>query len=118
MIHVDIWGPTSVTSLHGQKFFLTIIDDFSGYTWVHLMKNKGETKPVLSKFVTLIKNQFDRKIKIIRYENNQEFAWQEFYDIEGIVHQTSCVETPEQNVIVERKHQHILNVTSSILFSI
>jgi len=63
MIHVDIWGPTSVTSLHGQKFFLTIIDDFSGYTWVHLMKNKGETKPVLSKFVTLIKNSLIEKLK-------------------------------------------------------
>jgi len=116
MIHVDIWGPTSVTSLHGQKFILTIVDDFSRYTWVYLMKNKSETRPVLSKFVTLIKNQFDRKIKIIRSDNGQEFAWQEFYDIEDIVHQTSCVEMPEQNAIVERKHQHILNVTCSILF--
>ena len=116
MIHVDIWGPFASPSIHGHRFFLTVVDDHSRYTWIFLMRHKSETRTTLSNFINLINNQFGIKIKVIRSDNGNEFAYHDLYNSFGIIHQTSCIETPQQNYVVERKHQHIFNVTRSLIF--
>ena len=42
--------------------------------------------------------------------------WKIFLNSKGIIHQTTCIETPEQNGIAKRKHQHLLNVTRALIF--
>ncbi|XP_019084216.1 PREDICTED: uncharacterized protein LOC109125890 [Camelina sativa] len=65
----------------------------------------------------MIHRQYGKHIKIVRSDNGTEFTCltSEFRE-QGIVHQTSCVGTPQQNGRVERKHRHILNVARALLF--
>lgn len=56
-------------------------------------------------------------MKILRSDNGTEFMrMKEYFRSTGIIHQTSCVGTPEQNGRVERKHRHILNVARALRF--
>jgi hypothetical protein len=32
LVHMDIWGPLSIPSISGFKYFLTIVDDKSRFT--------------------------------------------------------------------------------------
>lgn len=47
LIHSDIWGPYSQTSLHRHHYFLTIVNNYRRTTWMYLMKFKSETKFIL-----------------------------------------------------------------------
>ncbi|XP_019416693.1 PREDICTED: uncharacterized protein LOC109327957 [Lupinus angustifolius] len=60
--------------------------------------------------------QFDKKLKCLRSDNGVEFLMHDHLSKKGIIHQRTCVETPQQNGIVERKHQHILNIARVIFF--
>ena len=47
IIHSNVCGPMSSSSLRGYAYYLSFIDDFSRKTWVYFMKRKDE---VFSKF--------------------------------------------------------------------
>ena len=72
------------------------------------MKAKSKVRPLIVSFYNMVHTQFQTTIKSIRTDNGLEFNMVDFYNSKGIIHQQSCVYTPQQNLVVERKHQHIL----------
>ncbi|XP_019241987.1 PREDICTED: uncharacterized protein LOC109222031 [Nicotiana attenuata] len=57
------------------------------------------------------------KSTIIRSDNGSEFFNSEchiLFQSYGMIHQSSCVHTPQQNGVVERKQRHILEVARAI----
>ena len=80
------------------------------------MKLKSETRNLIKNFIIFVHNQFNVIVKTIRSDNGTEFVYPKLYNKYGILHHTSCVATPQQNSVVERKHLYILNVTQSLLF--
>lgn len=116
LVHCDLWGPCNEVAYDGLKYFLTIVEDYSKCTWIYTLKYKSDVGITLQGFCKMIENQFESKIKIIRSHNGGEFNMKDFYLEKRIVHKKSCVETPQQNSVVERKHQHILNMGRALRF--
>jgi Integrase core domain len=119
LIHSDVWGPAPIDSYNHFKYFVTFIDDFSRTTWVFLLKGKDEVFLKFLEFYNFIENQYNANLKIFRSDNGTEYVnknFIEFFKQKGILHQTTCINTPEQNGVSERKNRHLLEVTRSLLF--
>jgi len=65
------------------------------------MKSKSETRQNVESLLNLIETQYDSKVKCIRLDNGPEFSMPRIFASKGIIHQTSCNETTQQNAIVE-----------------
>ncbi|CAA7015079.1 unnamed protein product [Microthlaspi erraticum] len=118
LVHCDLWGPYRTSSHSGARYFLTIVDDFSRAVWLYLLVDKTEAPIQLKNFINLVERQFEKQVKTIRSDNGTEFiCLSEYFQGKGIVHETSCVGTPQQNGRVERKHRHILNVARALRFT-
>ncbi|XP_071726865.1 uncharacterized protein [Rutidosis leptorrhynchoides] len=64
------------------------------------------------------KPSFNKNIQILRSDNGGEFvntSMKLFCESNGIIHQTSCAHTPEQNGVAERKNQLLLEMTRALL---
>ena len=67
----------------------------------------------------MVQNQFGVKIKSFRTDNARDYFNQIFslyFQSHGILHDSLCVNTPQQNGLAERKNGHLLNTTQALLF--
>ena len=118
IVHFDVWDPSPVTTLGGSRWFVSFIDDCTRVTWVCLMKSKGEVNLLFQKFHTMIKTQYKAQIQVLRSDNGGEYKsaeFQQYLTTHGIVHQTTCPHTPQQNGVAERKNRHLLEVVRASL---
>lgn len=71
----------------------------------------------LKDFLALTERQFSTKLKTIQSYNGTEFmCLTQIFKEQGVVHETSCVHTPQKNRRADRKYRHILNVARTLRF--
>lgn len=58
LLHIDIWGPFSVESIEGYKYFLTIVDDCTRVTWIYMLKTKHDVVTIFPLFLKYVFIQF------------------------------------------------------------
>ncbi|GJS21243.1 putative ribonuclease H-like domain-containing protein [Tanacetum coccineum] len=118
MLHMDLFGPTFVSSLMNKKYYLVVTDDYSRFTWVFFLASKDETSDILKSFITQIENLVDKKVKIIRCDNGTEFqnrVMSEFCKKKGIKREFSVARTPQQNRVAKRRKRTLIEAARTII---
>jgi transposase InsO family protein len=118
LLHMDLFRLVAYISIGGSKYGLVIVDDFSHFTCVFFLTDKGETQEVLKKFMRRAQNEFELKIKKLRSDNGTEFkniGVEEFLSEEGIKHEFLVPYTPQQNGVVERKNRTLIEAARTML---
>ncbi|GKE62272.1 putative ribonuclease H-like domain-containing protein [Tanacetum coccineum] len=118
MLHMDLFGPTFVISLMHKKYCLVITDDFSRFTWVFFLITKDETSNILMNFIKEIENQVDKKVKVIRSDNEIEFknkVLDEFCREKGIKREYSVARTLQQNGVAEKRNRTLIEAARTML---
>nr|GEX69470.1 putative ribonuclease H-like domain-containing protein [Tanacetum cinerariifolium] len=118
LLHMDLFGPTSIRSIDHKYYSLVVTDDFSRFCWAFFLGTKDETFYILKDFIALIENQLNKKIKAIRCNNGTEFRNAKLIALceeKGIKKDYSNARTPQQNGVAERKNQTLIEAARSML---
>ena len=116
MIHSHVWGLSKIYTLNGKRWFATFIDDHTRLCWIYLMKSKSDVAQNFKDFYTFTETQFQVEISIFKTNNGTKYfntCLGNFLKEKGIHHISPYRDTPQQNSIAERKHQHLLEVARS-----
>lgn len=120
LLYIDTWGPYKTPTYKGERYFLSIADDFSRGIYTFFLSTKSNAFSALKTFLALVERQFATKVKIIRSNNAYELGTgnlqSKYFSSKGIMHQTSCTTASQQNGAVERNHKHRLETCRALVY--
>ncbi|GJZ45434.1 retrovirus-related pol polyprotein from transposon TNT 1-94 [Tanacetum coccineum] len=118
MLHMDLFGPTSVRSINHNTYCHVVTDDYHRFSCVIFLATKDETSRIFKTFNTGIENQLNHKVKIIRRDNRTEFKnndMNRFCGMKRIKREFSVARTSQQNGVAESKNRTLIEAAMTML---
>ncbi|GFX89272.1 retrovirus-related Pol polyprotein from transposon TNT 1-94 [Trichonephila clavipes] len=117
---MDLCGPMPTESQGGNKYFLSIIDDYSRKVTVFPIRNKSDVFHTFIRFQKRAERFLSKKVIAIRTDGGLEFCNKDmdnFLTELGIKHEVTNSYTPEMNGIAERFNLTALDGIKTLLKS-
>lgn len=123
LLHADVSGPFPIPGFAAERYFLTIVDDYSRWVQIIPMNTKSETNAYFQNFILTAENHFSPrglKVSQVCTDNGTEFdnkAMKQLYFDKGITHQLTVPYNSSQNGVAERKHRTVKEKARVLLHS-
>ncbi|CAI7845770.1 unnamed protein product [Closterium sp. NIES-54] len=109
-LHMGVWGPANVSGQGRECYFLLVVDDYTRYTTVFPLRNKGQVIDVLIPWICTVRLQlrewFRADLHVLRRHSDRggEFSsdlLRDFCRGEGILQSFTLPDSPQQNGIAD-----------------
>ena len=110
MVHCNL-VEFPIESYYQHKYCLTIIDDYSGYGTICLLRAKSDTPRAFSFWVTWAEKQWSATLLRVHSDRGGEFMatiFHSFLTNKNVEHQLSIVDHPQQNSRAKRFNRTLL----------
>ncbi|CAL2266202.1 unnamed protein product [Prunus armeniaca] len=118
LIHSDICGPMQVTTLGGNMYFLTFIDDHTRMCWVFFLQHKSQAFNIFKRFKSMVELQSGYQIKRLRSDRGGEYTsleFSKFCEELGLERQLTVAYSPQQNGVAERKNRTVVEMARAMM---
>jgi hypothetical protein len=78
LIHGDMFGPVYQSFMRRISIYVSFIDYFSKKTWIYFLRKKSEVFEKFKEFKSLVENQTNKNIKLLRTDNGGELCGKDF----------------------------------------
>ncbi|GFW16407.1 retrovirus-related Pol polyprotein from transposon TNT 1-94 [Trichonephila clavipes] len=120
LLHMDLCGPMPTERQGGNKYFLSIIDDYSRKVTVFPIRNKSDVFHTFIKFQKRAERFLSKKVIAVRTDGGLEFCNKDmdnFLTELGIKHEVTNSYTPEMNGVAEKFNLTALDGIKTLLKS-
>ncbi|CAI7838913.1 unnamed protein product [Closterium sp. NIES-54] len=119
LVHIDLVGPLLVQGHKGERYFLTIVDDWSSLMWAYPLKQKDHAAFTrLEDWLSFLDKQAECVVKRIRTNQCGEFLGAEmmaWLKKQGIQRELTMAYTPQSIDVEERANWTILETARALL---
>nr|GEU96108.1 retrovirus-related Pol polyprotein from transposon TNT 1-94 [Tanacetum cinerariifolium] len=105
-------------SINKKRYVLVVVDDYSRYTWVFFLHSKDEASELIISFIKKTQVDLQLQVQRVHTDNGSEFnnkTLTKFFDEVGITQQFFAARMPQQNGVVERRNQTLVEAARTML---
>jgi hypothetical protein len=118
MTFTDVWGPSRVTGINGERYYISFTDGAKRRAVTYFMKKCSEVHQKMEEYDAFIFNQTGKHVQAFHCDNAKEYISQDVRNYlrkHGIRLELTAPYSPEQNGVAEHLNRTLIEHARAML---